>query len=296
MIQALIRIAEAASAHDLARRHRLKVAFRFARVQLGSRLLRRPLVVPFVGATRIRVGAGQTGANGNYYFGLHEFADMSFVLHFLRRDDLFVDVGANAGSYTVLASGAVGARTVAFEPAPETLERLEANCRVNGLADTVTIRPVCAGNSSGLISFSTDGDTMNSVLRAGQESRPHVVVPVRRLDDELGDDAPLLIKIDAEGFDDDVLAGAVDTLSSPGPRALLIETLGGGAFGDGLDESEKRLIDLGYRRCAYDPWRRIVARSEARPSQNSLFVRDTAFAQARVASAATFDLNGYGAI
>jgi hypothetical protein len=32
---------------------------------------------------------------GNIYCGLHEFADMGFVLHFLRPGDLFVDVGAN---------------------------------------------------------------------------------------------------------------------------------------------------------------------------------------------------------
>lgn len=296
MIDALIRIAEAASAHELARHHRLRAAFRFAKVQLGSRALGRPLVVPFVGATRIRVGAGQSGANGNYYFGLHEFVDMAFVLHLLRQEDLFVDVGANAGSYTVLASGAVGARTVAFEPVPETVRRLEVNCGLNGLSETVAIRPVCVGKSNGVISFSTDADTMNSVLPTGQESRPHVVVPVRRLDDELNGASPLLIKIDAEGFDDDVLAGAVNALSSPGPRVLLTETLGGGAFAEDAKASVSRLLGLGYRRCAYDPRRRLIAQTETNPRHNFLFVKDIAFAQARVAAAPTFDLNGYGAI
>jgi hypothetical protein len=42
--------------------------------------------------------------SGNIYAGLHEFGDMAFVLHFLRAGDLFADVGANIGSYTVLAS------------------------------------------------------------------------------------------------------------------------------------------------------------------------------------------------
>jgi hypothetical protein len=37
-------------------------------------------------------------ATGNLYVGLHEFEEMAFLLHFLRRGDLFADVGANVGS------------------------------------------------------------------------------------------------------------------------------------------------------------------------------------------------------
>lgn len=46
-----------------------------------------------------------TGATGNWYCGLQEYEDMSFVLHALRPGDLFVDVGANIGSYSILAAG-----------------------------------------------------------------------------------------------------------------------------------------------------------------------------------------------
>jgi hypothetical protein len=42
------------------------------------------------------------------YCGLHEFTDMAFSLHFLSPEDLFVDVGADIGSYTVLASACAG--------------------------------------------------------------------------------------------------------------------------------------------------------------------------------------------
>ena len=43
------------------------------------------------------------GVTGNVYCGLHDFAEMSFMLHLLRAGDLFADIGANVGSYTVLA-------------------------------------------------------------------------------------------------------------------------------------------------------------------------------------------------
>ena len=81
-----------------------------------------------------------TGVTGNIYAGLHEFADMAFVLHFLRAGDLFADVGANVGSYTILASGVVGCRTVAFEPDPVTAAALERNINLNKIAERVELR------------------------------------------------------------------------------------------------------------------------------------------------------------
>ena len=63
---------------------------------------------------------------GNIYCGLAKFADMAFVLHVLRAGDLFVDIGANAGAYTLLASSVTGAKTTCFEPAPATYARLLA--------------------------------------------------------------------------------------------------------------------------------------------------------------------------
>ena len=62
-----------------------------------------------------------TGITGNIYAGLHEFADMAFVLHFLRGRRPVRRCGrANVGSYTILVSGVVGCRTIAFEPDPIT--------------------------------------------------------------------------------------------------------------------------------------------------------------------------------
>ena len=55
-----------------------------------------------------------TGATQNIYCGLQEFEEMAFLLHFLRKDDLPLDIGANIGSYTILAASSVGARTMAI--------------------------------------------------------------------------------------------------------------------------------------------------------------------------------------
>jgi len=76
----------------------LSTLARFVRWQIGSRLVPGPVAVPLVGEIRILAASGMPGASGAAYLGLHEYADMAFVLHFLRPGDLFVDVGANVGS------------------------------------------------------------------------------------------------------------------------------------------------------------------------------------------------------
>lgn len=103
---------------------------RFVKWQIGNRLVLGPVAARFVNDARLFVQKGMTGATGNLYVGLHEFEDMSFVLHGLRPDDLFVDVGANVGSYTVLAGAAVGASCVSFEPIPETLRGTHSICEI----------------------------------------------------------------------------------------------------------------------------------------------------------------------
>jgi hypothetical protein len=64
-------------------------------------------------------------ATGNIYTGLHEFEDMSFLLHFLRPADLFIDIGANVGAYTIFASGIVAATSISIEPISQIFEILK---------------------------------------------------------------------------------------------------------------------------------------------------------------------------
>lgn len=95
--------------HPLNRGHKLRAIIRFVKWQIGSRLVNGSIVYDWVNGAKFLVKTGETGLTGNIYTGLHEFQDMGFLLHFLRPEDLFVDIGANVGSYTILACAAVGA-------------------------------------------------------------------------------------------------------------------------------------------------------------------------------------------
>lgn len=80
--------------HPLNRRRKVRAVAGFAAWQLRSRMSAGPHRFEWVGGAQLLVRRGEKGLTGNLYTGLHEFAEMGFLLHFLGKDDLFVDVGA----------------------------------------------------------------------------------------------------------------------------------------------------------------------------------------------------------
>ena len=85
---------------------------------------RKEIIADFVPPAKLSLKKGLYGASSNYYFGLSDYQEMGFLLHYLSPGDFFVDIGANAGVYSVLASKVCGAKSMAFEPIPETQEYL----------------------------------------------------------------------------------------------------------------------------------------------------------------------------
>lgn len=99
-----------------------------------------PMLVPFVESTCLVMERGMTGERGNFYARLHEFNGMILLLHFIRPSDSFADVGANTGSYSVLAAGVTGATYIAFVPMTSKFSRLYRNVGCNGFESLVSLR------------------------------------------------------------------------------------------------------------------------------------------------------------
>jgi FkbM family methyltransferase len=276
--------------HPLNQGASAKALLRYARWQVGSHLLPGAVAVPFVGSSRLLVRPGMTGATGNVYCGLHEFEEMAFVLHALRPEDVFADIGANVGSYTILAAGCAGASAVAIEPVPSTAVYLRDNVRLNGLESKVTVLQVALGASAGVVAFSTHLDTTNRVLTAADTARASetaVHVPVLTLDEALGSTDPAVIKLDVEGYETAVLAGASRVLASPRLRAIVMELNGSGArYGHSDDALHAEVLRRGFMLCRYEPFTRELTPAEARPvAGNGLYVRDFDGMRERLASA-----------
>lgn len=283
------------ASHPLNRGQALKALLRYVRWQVGSRLVSGPVVHEWVNGSKFLVSTGETGLTGNIYTGFQEYAEMAFLLHVLRSDDVFIDVGANVGSYTVLACAAAGASGWCFEPVPATYARLIENVRINHLEDRVQCLNVGVGSQAGILGFSSDMDAGNRVL-AGSESRTdRIEVPVDTLDTLLAGQLPAVMKIDVEGYETAVLEGARQVLASPSLHSVIMEINGSGdKFG--FDESQLfvTMSNHGFEAFTYLPMQRELVKLA--PGQdgpeNILFVRDAARVGALLKGAPVFNVQG----
>jgi FkbM family methyltransferase len=269
--------------HPLTRDRRVAGFARFCKWQIESRL-RREVIVPWVGGIRLAARHGMTGATGNIYAGLHEFADMAFTLHFLRHTDLFMDVGANIGSYTLLASGVCKARTISFEPDPQSMEFLRRNVELNGLHGRVVLEQAAAGAEEGEVELTLGRDTCNYVTteRAVATQR----VSMRKIDSIAGATPPTLMKVDVEGYEAEVFRGARAVLSSPSLKAIITEGQNAGDIAP--------LLSAGFSQFEYNPFRRGLSPAAGHgSSNNALFLRDLPFAIERLTTSSPFQILGY---
>jgi FkbM family methyltransferase len=280
--------------HPLTQGRRPRAIASWLAWHLGSRLVPGPVAVPFVDDTVLLVGPGMSGATLNVYAGLAEPEDMAFVLHVLRAGDLFVDVGANVGAYTVLASAAAGAETMAFEPVPATFALLARNVRLNGCEALVDLRNAGLGDVPGTGRVTTGRGAENHVV-AGTPSEPAVETVLHRLDDVLGERPARFLKIDVEGFEQRVLRGSVRTLACPELLGVLVELNGGARRYEGRDDAAAVSLErAGFVRVAYDPAaRRLATWTPAAPAgNNALYVRNPRHVQALAAAAPRHRLRG----
>lgn len=276
------RLIRYAMAHPIGERQRLRTLARIARWQLRARLVGGPRVHRWVGGSQLVVERGMTGATGNVYFGLHEFADMGFVLHMLRAGDLFVDIGANIGSFTILAAKVAGAEVIAFEPDTNTVATLARNIAANAVEDRVAVHTSALGDREQDLWFTSGMDTINHVAEA--DTPGAVRVHGTTLDTVLAGRVPLLIKIDVEGHEPAVVAGAQKTLASPDLKAVEVETV--------TQDIADMLAGHGFAQRHYDPFTRRLSQTPVHAANNSLYVRDESFLVQRLQTAPSVDVYG----
>ena len=157
--------------------------------------------------------------------GTYEKAQTALLSGFLHPGDTFIDVGANIGWYSLIASRIVGTegRVVAFEPAPASFELLRRNAVLNHCTNTI-LEPRALSDKAGELALHLGATNKghNSILETS-ETRESVTVPAVELDDYLRNhEGPIaLIKIDTEGAEGFVLAGMEQTLRKH-PETLII--------------------------------------------------------------------------
>ena len=133
----------------------------------------------------------------------------------LHPGDLFIDAGANVGTYSILCAS-LGAKVIAIEPAPDTIALLRENSQLNG--DILDIREQAVGSHEGSITFTVGLGDVNHVAPNGG-----MVVPMTTLDAIIGTRMVAGLKIDIEGYELEALQGAARALRDHRIRVLQIE-------------------------------------------------------------------------
>ncbi|MFN7731155.1 MAG: FkbM family methyltransferase [Pirellula sp.] len=171
----------------------------------------------------------------------HEYDALHFIDAWLRPEDYFLDVGANVGLYSLLASRHVGSSIVCVEPGKTQLDRLAENLRDNSC--NALILPYCVSDEPG-ISHMSSGDAVSHV---SADTLQGEAVETVRLDDVVPDRTYALMKLDVEGFELKALRGARSLISSGRLPAILFE-LNGSSTRYGVSESDvpRLLREHGY--------------------------------------------------
>ena len=221
------------------------------------------LDIPWHGGLKLRIYLGNDLSRQQYVAGCLDPNEFALLDKLLTPGMVFLDAGANEGFYTVFASYRVGktGSVWAFEPSKREMERLTANVELNGLANVRTFGVGLA-----------DEDTNAELLIAGDEHSGHNTlgqfvyeselskresVPLRRLDNLVRENALErldFLKIDVEGAERRVLAGALGALRLFRPMILLeVSDSSLKAQGSSRDELIQFLESQAYRLYLFDP-------------------------------------------
>ena len=192
--------------HPANRGRRVRQLGRAANFQVRSHLFGRRGQAPLGQSGRIWVDLYRGAAIKALYANPPDWPEMAVWEKRLAPGDLFLDVGANVGTYTVFAAS-LGASVIAFEPAHDTAALLRENVALNGY-DDVEVVEAAVGAAEGAVHFTTGLDCVNRVDDHGGTS-----VSMVTLDSVIGDRQVAGMKVDVEGFEIDVLRGATRALA-----------------------------------------------------------------------------------
>jgi FkbM family methyltransferase len=235
--------------------------------------------VPSVGhlyrVLRDHYGAERVAIRTEYGFALagdpemardYEPAEVNTFLKLLDSCATVVDIGANIGFYSCLAASH-GKHVVSFEPLPRNLQFLYRNLWENEFRST-EVFPIGLAKEPGLKRLYGFAGLASFVPGWGGANKAHfAVVPVTSLDTILAgrfNGQQLLIKIDVEGFELDVLAGAENTLSlTPRPTWLVETALNGEQVPAGINAQFVEVFETFWRH-GYEARRLTVKRESVR--------------------------------
>jgi FkbM family methyltransferase len=191
--------------HPANQEEKVRALLRAAGFQARARVLGQRTLAPLGSGSSIWADLHRTAAAKVVYANPPDYPEMIAWKRALRPGDLFVDVGANVGSYAIWA-GDLGAEVIALEPAQDTFRLLAENVALN--RHPITAIRAAAGAAGGTARFTSGLDSVNRIDTAGS-----VRATVVTIDSVVGNRVVGGMKVDVEGFEKFVLEGAANLIA-----------------------------------------------------------------------------------
>jgi FkbM family methyltransferase len=224
----------------------IRALLRVLRFQFRGWVLRRPTLAKIGDRSSIWAYVDRMATFRVVCANPPDYQEMLVWRKVLRPGDLFVDIGANVGSYSIWTSEQ-GVDVIALEPAEDTFALLRDNVELNGYA--IKLIQAAAGAFCGTTHFTAGLDAVNQMHPDGVTECTVVTV-----DSIIGDRVVGGIKVDVEGFEIDVLRGCERALSEH--RIGLIQLEWNDASRRSVGTDRRPVADLlalhGYELCRPD--------------------------------------------
>jgi FkbM family methyltransferase len=193
------------------------------------------------------------------YFGAYQIHIATVMKKYLKKGDIFIDVGANVGYISAYAMGLIGktGQVHAFEPVPQYFERLK-NVQESNPDYRLYINRVALGDHEGTSTIAVTNvnnigwNTMVPGFMSEQTIKEEIEIPVTTLDSylsSLGIDRVQLVKIDVEGFEFPVIKGFQKYLQTAKELPILLVEVAPAAYSrlnTSIQEFADFLSDMGY--------------------------------------------------
>jgi FkbM family methyltransferase len=202
---------------------------------------------------------------------------VEWIETYLKKGDVFFDIGANIGAYSLVACAhCEGEITIiAFEPSFSSFHQLCRNIITNKFQKSITPYQIALTKSAGLVSFnyhsleagSADhqlGDNASNTTEPFVYTQQLLAFNMDYLIEKLGFPIPNHIKLDVDGAEVDVLHGAAEMLQNNKLRSILVEVREIDGMSDQVDEI---LRNAGFQ---------LVCRTNrgTSPTWNCIYARD----------------------
>jgi FkbM family methyltransferase len=215
------------------------------------------------------------------YLRSFERRELRFLRRWLGTGDLAVDVGANVGVLAMAMASAVGpdGRVLAIEPLDRNAATLRGWCRSNAI-DWVEVLEAAASSATGVVTLGLP-ETSTGFASTGHYSAGHTGMSIQvntvTLDDEVaarfGGRRVRLLKVDVEGMEAEVLAGASQILEAGDVDAVMFEM---NADSPDPSAAARVLMAYGYTLHRVGPGGRIggAVRVRRKPARKGLIARN----------------------